>query len=123
MDDWGVSNWDQSVASLWSAPELSAKEAYSKTVHNFVVLNLEWLISEESLYRAGLSQLLQGEFGTPSLFFLSNLLSLFLIDWMTTGMRLEDFEAMKQSWPIRERVRLLLGASRRPNSLSLSLDR
>lgn len=73
MGDLGLPNWGQPVASLWSAPKLSAgEEAYFETLHSFKVPNLEWLMSKES-YRARLDRLPEGESRISLFFFLYDL--------------------------------------------------
>lgn len=66
VDDWGMLTWGQLADPLLSTLKLSIeKEVHFGTLNKFLVPNLEWLLSKESLKRVGLSRLLGGGSGNP----------------------------------------------------------
>lgn len=73
---WGLPSWGEPTNPLLSALKLSAGEADFEVLNKFVILDLEYLLSKESLQRVGL-RLLESE--SENFISYSNLFSLFLI--------------------------------------------
>lgn len=83
---------------MLNAPRPSEEaKAHFKTLRDFKVSDLEWLLSEEKFRRAGLNRLLEDE---PRILYLLIIVSIFfsfLIGNLTVGMKPEDVEAIRKT--------------------------